>query len=106
MAKIINISDKLSLDKPKIVIGDKEYDVSVGMNVVLEFEELLADSTTENMLKAVELALGVEAVAEIGVMTMSLENFKVLTIAILASMQDLEYADAEARFQKVEQQQG
>jgi len=100
MAKIINISDKLSKDKPVITIGDKSYEVNDSMANVMKFEELAADSKSESMLKAIELSLGAEAAEEIGIQDMSITNFKVIITAILAAMQDVTYEEAEARFPK------
>ncbi|WHH58486.1 hypothetical protein [Petroclostridium sp. X23] len=99
MAKIINITDKLSSEKPKIVIGDKEYTVNDGMETVLKFEELASDSSADNMVQAIELSLGADAVKELQVRKMSISNFKVLTIAIMAAVQGIEYDEAAKRFQ-------
>lgn len=100
MAKIINISDKLNMSKPSIVLDDKKYVINDGMDVVMKFEELASQGTISSMVEAMELSLGKEAVAELGVSSWSVGNFKVLTIAILAAMQDMEYDEAAARFQQ------
>ena len=100
MAKIINISDKLSKDKPKIMVGESVYVVDDSMDVVLQFEELATTATSESMLKAIEISMGKEAVEELDIKHMSISNFRVITTAILAAMQDLTYEDAEARFPK------
>ena len=98
MAKIINITDRLSIIKPVIVIGEKSYPVNDEMGTVLKFEELVVTSSIYSMIKALELSLGEKAVEEIGAKEMSLANFKVLMTAILACMQGIEYEEAEARF--------
>lgn len=100
MAKVINITDKLSTEKPTIVIKGKEYPVNDGMGTVLKFEELVVTSSIDSMITALELSLGEKAVEEIGTKEMSLANFKVLMTAILACMQGIEYEEAEARFPK------
>jgi hypothetical protein len=100
MSKVINITDKLSKDKPTLVVGDKEYEVNDSMEVVLKFEELASELTIENMEKAITLALGKDAVKDMKILKMSLQNFKVYMIAILAAMQDISYEEAEARFPK------
>ena len=99
MAKIINISDKLSLEKPKLVVGDKIYTVKDGMDTVMKFEELAAASTADSLTQAIEISLGKEAADELDIKSWSLANFKVLTIAILAAMQGIEYDEAASRFQ-------
>jgi len=100
MAKIINISDKLSKDKPKLKVGEQVYAIDDSLVTVMKFEELATESTTDSMVSAIEIALGKEAVEELGVRTMSIVNFKVIMTAILAAMQDLTYDEAEARFPK------
>ena len=95
---VINITDKLSMDKPKIRVGDKEYEVNNDMETVLKFEELASTSKGESMMKAVELAIGSKAAKGLGMSKMPVPNFKVLTVAILACMQGITYDEAEARF--------
>lgn len=102
MAKIINITDKLTLDKPKLEINGKQYEVNDGMATVMKFEELANDSSTQNMMKAIEITLGPDAVKELNVGNMSVKNFRVLTIAIMAAMQNMDYEEAEARFSRHE----
>ena len=99
MAKIINITDKLTTDKPKIIVGGKEYTVNNGMSTVLKFEELAEEKTTESMIKAVEIAIGEPAAKELDVKNMGIDNFKVLITAIMAASQGLEYEEAASRFQ-------
>jgi hypothetical protein len=99
MAKIINITNKLSNEKALVVIGDEKYFVNDSMEAVLKFEELATDSSLPNLNKAIELALGKQAVKELEINKMSILNFKVITTAILAAMQDITYEEAEARFQ-------
>ena len=103
MAKVINITDKLSSEKPKIVLGEKTYEVNDSMETVLKFQELAQNSTTDNMEAAIKLSLGDKAAKELNIKKMSIQNFRVLTIAILAAMQNIEYEEAEARFQKAQQ---
>lgn len=102
MAKIINITDKLSNEKPSLQIGDKVYTVNDGMATVLKFEELASDSTVDNMVKAIEIALGEKAAKELDVRALSMVNFKVLVIAIMAAVQGIDYEDAAARFQEAQ----
>lgn len=103
MAKVINITDKLSLERPTIVIGENSYPVNDSMETVLKFQELALDATVENMEKAIKLALGDAASKELNIKKMSIPNFKVLSTAILAAMQNIEYEEAESRFRKAEQ---
>ena len=99
-SKVINITDKLSDEKPVIVAGEKEYEVNASMETVLKFEELAAESTAESFKSAFNIALGEEATKELKLTKMSLANMKVWMIAIMAAMQGMEYEEAEARFRK------
>ena len=94
---VINISDKLSNEKPKLQIGEKEYEINNSMETMAKFEELLEKSTINNMEQAVTVALG-EGAQELDIRQMSLDNFKVVTTAILAGIQGITYEEAEARF--------
>lgn len=100
MSKVINITEKLSNEKPVIVIGEKSYEVNDGLETVLKFEELVSESTAENMVKAIEISLGEHAVEELRIMKMNSSNYKVLATAILASMQGVSYEEIEGRFRK------
>lgn len=98
MAKIINISDKLSNEKPKLLIGDVEYTINNGMSTMLKFEECLSKQDISSMVKAVELVIGEEEAKQIGINEMTFEDFKVIVIAITAAMQNVDYEEAEKRF--------
>ncbi|MHB8061254.1 MAG: hypothetical protein ACYDG2_01265 [Ruminiclostridium sp.] len=100
MSKIINITDKLSNENPSIQIGERIYTVNDGMATVLKFEELASAGTTSAMVEAIATALGAKSAKELGVENMSIVNFKVLSIAIMAAVQGVEYDEAAARFQK------
>jgi flagellar basal body-associated protein FliL len=101
MAKLINITDRLTNDKPKIIIKDKEYEVNDSMLTVLKFEELARNNTIESLREAIKVAIGEDAYNEINVDNLSFNDFKVLIIALMAAMQNMEYEDAEARFQNI-----
>lgn len=100
MSKVINITDKLSDEKPQIQIGTKKYTVNDGIATVLKFEELAAVGTTDSMVEAITTALGEKAAKELNIKNMPIANFKVLSIAIMAAVQGIEYEEAAARFRK------
>lgn len=99
MSKVINVTDKLSTEKPQIQIGDKKYTVKDEIATVLKFEELAAAGTTGAMIEAISAVLGAKAAKELNIESMSISNFKVLSTAIVAAFQGLEYEEAAARFQ-------
>lgn len=100
MAKIINISDKLSFGKPNIQVEDKLYPVNDSIETVLKFEEVYGDGDTHSMLECLKVALDSEAYEEIGFERMSLKNIQVWFLAINAAMQDMDYEVVEERFHK------
>lgn len=100
MAKIINISDKLSFDKPCIQVGEKTYTVNDSLETVMKFEEVYGDGDTQGMLECLKVAVGDEAYAELEFEKMSFKNIQVWFLAINAAMQDLTYEETENRFRK------
>lgn len=100
MPKVYNITNRLSNEKPVIVMGEKQYFVNNSMSTLFKFEELSQQGTKDGMHAAIKLALGDKAAKEIKIDDMSVDNFKVLSTTIIAAMQGVEYEEAEARFQK------
>lgn len=99
MSKVINITDKLSLERPRIQIGDKSYEVDDSVEAVFKFQELSTQGNSEDtMTKAITLAIGEEAVKDLNIRKMSISNYKIITIAILSAMQGLEYEEVEKSF--------
>lgn len=100
MAKIINISDKLSMDKPVIQVGDKTYAVNDSLETVMKFEESYGDGDTQSMLECMKVALGDKAYKEMNFEKMSFRNIQVWFFAVMAAMQDVTYEEVESRFRK------
>lgn len=103
MAKIINISDKLSLERPAIQVGDKSYEVNDSLATVMKFEEMYGNGDTQGMLECMKVALGESAYNELGFETTSFKNIRVWFFAVMAAMQDMTYEEVESRFRKFEQ---
>lgn len=100
MAKIINISEKLSLDRPFIQVGEKTYPVNDSLETVMKFEEVYGDGDTQDMLDCMKIALGEAACEEIDFIHTSFQNIQVWFLAVMAAMQGVDYAEVEARFQQ------
>ena len=100
MAKIINITDKLSLEKPCFQVGDKSYVVNDSLETVLKFEESYGDGDTQSMLECMKVALGSKAYTEMKFEKMSFSNIQVWFFAVMAAMQSISYEEVEARFRK------
>ena len=105
MAKIINISDKLSSGKPSIQIGDKLYTVDDSLQTVMKFEEMYSGSgDMQSMLECLKVALGAKACTELKFEKMSFNDVRVWFFAIMAAMQDEEYEVIESRFRKFDKE--
>lgn len=104
MAKIINISDKLSLEKPVIQIGEKTYVVNDSLETVMKFEEQYGDGDIAGMLECMKTALGSKAYTEVKFEKMSFKNVQVWFFAVMAAMQDMTYEEVEARFHKFDKE--
>lgn len=98
MAKIINISDKLSSEKPCIQVNDKIYPVNDSLETVLKFEEIAGEGDTQSMLEGIKAAIGSKAYTEMKFEKMSFKNLQVWFLAVMAAMQDMTYEEVEARF--------
>lgn len=100
MGKIINISDKLSLDRPRIEANGTLYEVNDSLETVLKFEESYGDGDIQSMLECMKVALGETAYEEMNFEQMSFKNVQVWFFAVMAAMQDVSYEDIEARFRQ------
>ena len=99
--KVINISDKLTSEKPLLVLSeDKKYQVDNSLEAVLKIEETMGLGGAEGMVKAIEIALGKQAAKELDIKKMSIENIKIIITAILAAVQGMSYEEASSRFQQ------
>jgi len=100
VARIVNITDKLTSGKPEIQIGDKKFAVNNSVSTVLQFEELITVKSQKGMIASMELALGKEACEELKIEDYSMDNFQVLVIAVIAAMQGETYEATAERFQQ------
>lgn len=96
MAKVYNITDKMEDGKPKIIWGEKEYEVNNSFLIILKVGEL--DLATEEGIKELlNLALGENH--DIDILNMQSDNLKVLMTAIIAAVQGIDFDEAASRFQ-------
>ena len=98
---MIDISKKLSNDKPVIKIAEeKEYKINNSKNTMLLINQEMQNNKNEleAMDKAVKLALGQSAFEEIENMELSFEDYKVLFIGIMAGVSDQSYEEVEKNF--------
>ena len=97
---VIDISSKLSNEKPRIKIAEgTEYEVNNSKNTMLLISQELNNidkNETKAMDKAVELALGKEAFKEIESMELSFNDYKTLFIAVMAGVSGQTYEEVES----------
>lgn len=100
MAKIINITDKFELEQPKIKVGDIEIEVDTSLNAILKLEEKIGNGSGENLIEAIEVAIGKEGVEKLNLRNTKMSNIMVVLISVLAIAQDMEYEEADAVFRR------
>jgi len=99
MNQVINLSDKLSQEKPKLELNGKEYIVNNSFIAVTKMEELLRDERMESAKLAVLTTMGESFLNDIDFDNMSVPNIKIIVIAITAAIQGVSYDDVAKRFQ-------
>ena len=100
MATHIDITGKLKYEPKFIQIGDKSYKVDDSKNTVTKVMALFegGGSEIEHMDKALALLLGKEAFKAIEAMNLSMEDYRVPFIAVMACVTGKTYEEAEADF--------
>lgn len=102
MAKVINISDRLSNEETFIEIAEgKSYKVNKNYKALMRATDLLNGEDvdyTKAIMEAIEILVGKEARQDLEEMT--LENIIVVFKAVLAAAQNTSFEDVDARFQQ------
>lgn len=104
MSKVIDISGKLTNERPKLKLSDdKIYEIDDRKNTVLKFEQMVQNedlSDVETVDKMIELMLGEDAAKEIEEMDLSMIAYQSIMIAITAAISGEKYEVAERRFRE------
>ncbi len=105
MSKIIDISAKLTNERPKIKVAEgKEFEVDDRKNTVIKMNQMIKSDSDVNDVEFIdsmlELLLGKKAVKEIEALDLPFSQYKILMIAVMAAVSGEEYETAESRFQK------
>lgn len=104
MSKIIDISAKLTNERPKLKLAeDKVYEIDDRKNTIIKMENTLKNSDINDLDfldKIIGLLLGEKAVKEIDEMDLSISDYQTIVIAIMASIQELEFEEAKQLFRK------
>lgn len=101
-AKIYNITDKLNSEKPKIVIGEKEYEVDNGLMATAKSLDVMSGDfkVPDSIDSVIEIHLGKKAVNDIREIGLSFADYQVVFYAVVAAAQGVEYDEIAQRFQK------
>lgn len=104
MAKTIDITSKLTNDRPVLKLGEgKEYPIDNRKNTVLTIQAKMDEGDSPDLDGVLELALGKEAVKEINESDISFADYQIIFIATLAGALGEDYEVIEARFLKAKQ---
>lgn len=104
MSKIIDISAKLTNERPRLKLAeDKIYDIDDRKNTIILLNQKMQGSDT-NDIDAIDemigVVLGEEAAKEINEMNLPMAAYQSIMIAIMAAVTGEDYEVAEARFRK------
>lgn len=104
MSKIIDISAKLTNERPQLKLAeDKIYDIDDRKNTIILLNQKMQGSDT-NDIDAIDemiaVVLGGEAAKEIDEMNLPMAAYQSIMIAIMAAVTGEDYEVAEARFRK------
>lgn len=104
MSKVIDISAKLTNERPQLKLtDDKIYEIDDRKNTIILLNQKMQDSDVndiESMDAMISIVLGKKAVKEINEMNLSLSSYQSIMIAIMAAIAGEDYEVAEARFRK------
>lgn len=97
----LDISSKLGHEKQEITIAEgKTYEVNCGAETMLKAQDMFKkDDSLEGLFTAIELLLGKEALKEIKKMKVTVNDLRIIIIAIMAQVNEVSYEEMEKRFQ-------
>ncbi len=104
MAKTIDISAKLTNERPKLKIAeDKIYEIDDRKNTILKLNQKMKGGNIEDLAfidEVIEMTLGKKAAKEIDAMDLSMAAYQNIMLAIMAAVMGESFEVAEARFRK------
>lgn len=104
MSKIIDISAKLTNERPQLKLAeDKVYDIDDRKNTVILLNQKMQGSDINDvnaMDEMISIVLGEDAAKEIDAMDFSIASYQTIMVAIMAAMTGEEYERAEERFRQ------
>lgn len=104
MAKTIDISAKLTSERPKIKLAeDKIYEIDDRKNTILKLNQKMKGRNIEDIAfidEIVEMTLGKKVAKEIDAMDLSMAAYQNIMLAIMAAVMGEDFEVAVARFRK------
>lgn len=104
MGKMIDISAKLTNERPKLKIAEgKVYEIDDRKNTILKLNQKMKNANMDDVSfidEVIEMTLGKEAAKEINEMDLSISAYQSIMIAIMAAVMGESYEETEARFRK------
>ncbi len=103
MSKVIDISAKLTNERPKLKLAeDKVFEIDDRKNTIIAVDQKIKNTemNLEVMDEIIKITLGEEAAKEIDVMGLSFSAYQSIFVAIMAAVMGEDYEVAEARFRK------
>lgn len=104
MAKTIDISSKLTKERPKLKLAeDKVFEINNSKDAVLILNQKIEESDLNDVKQLDEIlsiALGQEAVDEINKMNLPFSDYQTIFLACIAGMLNEDFEVVEARFQR------
>lgn len=104
MSKTIDISAKLTHERPKIKLAEgKIYDIDNRKNTILKLNQKMQNADINDLTfidEVIKMLLGDEAAKEINEMDLSVSDYKNIMIAIMAAIMEEDYETVERRFRE------
>lgn len=97
----LDISSKLGHEKQEITIAEgKTYEVDCSAETMLKAQDIFKkDDSLEGLFTAIELLIGKKAEKDIREMKLTVNELKIVIIAIMAQVNEVSFEEMEKRFQ-------
>ena len=100
-ARIIDLTDKFTTEKPAIKIGEKEYQVDNSTENVLSLNKIdTSKNETDYILEYLNKTLGEKAVQEINILNYPFSVLMELFYAVTSAITEEDIETIRTRFQK------
>ena len=108
MARTIDISTKLTKERPKLKLADGvEFEIDNRKNTILILNQMIQETDLNDLREVdgiLELLLGKGAVQKIGEMDITFADYQTIFIACMAGALNEDFETVEARFQRAREE--